>query len=313
MQTASSVGLSGRSQKTTKARIQGVLKSDEVVDANVTTTGTMTNPQEKMAFTVYDSLGNQHTLNFGFSKVAETLAVPANGATPATPGTQTWAVTVQPSPDVTSYDAVYSSTSAGGAGNAPGLQIVFDENGNPLTINGTNNASPANNAPPLTINWNSSAAASVVSLDFGNIGERNGLRVVGSQYDVSQPVVVDGHGPGKYKNTTFTQDGYLVANFDNGDPAYYGKIALAMFPAQDNLLEQTGGVYLPTPESGSYSLHFTNQGGTGSISPGTYEESTIDTTEEFTALIVDQQLYTANLKGISAIDDMLKALAQLGR
>lgn len=313
MKTASTAGLSGRSKPTTTAKVAGILKSTETVDPTVNATGSMGDPKirEKMAFTVFDSLGVEHTLNFLFAKVAEQAADPLLG----TPGSQTWTVTVEALPltEASSYNDIYLSTHHLGAGNTPGVQIVFDENGAPKSINGGTVGPPTNNAPPLVINWATSAAPSIVEIDFGNIGEKSGLRVIGSQYDLTQPIKTNGNGPGKYQGTTFTKDGFLVANYDKGDPEKYGKIALATFPAINNLLEQTGGVYLATPESGNYILNFPNQGGVGAINPGTYEGSTIDTTEEFTSLIVDQQLYTANLKGISIIDEMLRALAQLGR
>lgn len=290
--TASSTGLSGKTQVTTQATIMGSL------DARAAINDSTTKP-----LTIFDSLGIEHTILLQFTKISETLA---NTGPPPVAASQSWAITAQPSPEVVAYDARYGATTP-----ANGMTIVFGDTGNPISINGANAAAPANNTPALTINWNSTAAPSTIALNFGNIAQSNGL-ILGSQYEMTKTIIADGRGAGKYLNTTIDGNGILSAVYDNGLTEPYAKVPLAQFADPDQLLEASGGIYIPTTDSGNYTLHYANSGGVGGIASGSYEESMIDTAEEFTSLIVLQQLYQANLKGISAIDDMLKALSRIG-
>lgn len=286
--TASSRGLSGKAQATTIAEISGALYASEVIG------GSTSKPIQ-----VFDSLGIEHTVNFTFTKTAQTLA---SAGPPPVAATQTWTITPQASPDVVSYDATYTG----------GMTIVFDDTGVPLTINGANAAPPTNNAPALTINWNSTAAPSTIALNFGNIGQNNGISL-SSNYDMSRLVETDGRPSGRYNFTTIDVNGLMSAHYDNGLIEAYAKIPLAIFEDADQLLETPGATYQPTSGSGDYLLTYANSGGTDGIASGSYEQSDADTTDEFTSLIIYQQLFQANLKGISVIDDMLKALVAIGR
>jgi len=269
LQTASSAGLSGNPVASTTATIKGVLSATA-----------LPGDAKQITMSVYDSLGIQHNLNITYTKTANP---------------NEWGLTIT-SPDATAIGAPYDI--------APGMLIQFDANGNPALINGAPGA-----APPLTINWTSAANPSTIAMDFGAIGSTAGLRAVGDNksYDFPPPTV-DGRGAGKYKQTTIDKEGYMWATYDNGFTERYARIPLATFPDANKLTEQTGGSFITSPDSGVARLTFTNEGTAGGIQAGSLEESTIDTAEVFTDLIVDQQRYTADLRGISTIEEMLKAL-----
>ncbi len=269
LETASSANLSGNPTATTSATIKGVLASD----AGVGTT-------KSMIMSVFDSLGVDQVITLNFQK------------TSATP--MEWTVTAT-SPNAATIAAPYDT----------GMVIRFDgATGNPQLINGAAAA-----APNLAITWSTAAVASNLTMNFGAIGGTDGMRSFGTakSYDLPQPIV-NGMKAGKYIKTSIDDKGYMWATFDNGDTRRYARIPLATFPDVNKLVEQTGGSFTATGDSGNYALNFSNEGTAGGIRANSLEESTIDTAEVFTDLIVDQQRYTADLRGISTIEEMLQAL-----
>jgi len=231
-----------------------------------------------MIMSVYDSLGVAQTVTLNFTK---TSAIPNE-----------WTVTAA-TPNALTIGAPYDT----------GMVIRFDGNGNPSQING------GAAAPNLAITWNSAANPSTVAMNFGTIGGTNGLRSFGDEksYDLPQPIV-DGMKAGKYQRTSIDDQGYMWATFDNGDTRRYARIPLVTFPDANKLVEKTGGSFVTSGDSGNYTLNFVNEGTAGGIRSASLEESTVDTAEVFTDLIVDQQRYTADLRGISTIEEMLQAL-----
>ncbi len=275
--TASSQGLSGNQIASSTVTLNGINLSSTAAQNTVVT----------VPCQIWDSLGVSHTVNLNFTKSAMAPA--------------TWTVVAAPTADVTSFSAPYDT----------GMNIIFDNNGNIASINGASVIPPANNAPQLTITWANTAAAGVLSMDFGQIGNGIGIKASGTTADTSTPPVVDGRGAGKYIETVIDQqEGQLIASFEGGDRLIYGKIPLATFKDTNQLLEQSGGVFLPTTDSGTSIIDFAGKGRNGSLLTSQLEASTIDSAAAFTGLIVEQQRYTTNLKCISTVQEMLSALTR---
>lgn len=235
---------------------------------------------------VIDSLGVSHQVTFTWTK---TQAAP-----------QQWTVTAA-SPDAAAISAPYNG----------GMVVQFDANGNPASINGATTAPPANNAPNLQITWNSPAAVSTLTVSMGTIGNADGVRAVGTTPN-SNGVTTDGRTSGRLDGV-FIEDatGLIYAKYDNGNNVPFAKIPLAMFNNANGLIESTGGVYSATNDSGPYQLTASGQNGAGGILSSKTEESTIDATEQFTRIIVDQTNYQSNAKVVSIINEMQKATTQM--
>ncbi|WP_010298874.1 flagellar hook-basal body complex protein [Candidatus Odyssella thessalonicensis] len=269
LQTANTKSLSGNPIASATCAMSGLLSAQAA-----TPTTKVTN------MSVYDSLGVLHTLNLTFTQISTTPTLQWGLSVTTADGTVT-----------APYDT------------APGMTIDFDSAGLPTLFNGA--ASPP---PNLDITWTSTAAApSSIAMNLGTIGQKDGLRCVGSATELTQPTV-DGRGAGKYLQTSIDSDGFMTATFDNGTSQKYARIPLATFANANQLVEQTGGSFTATDASGSYILNFPKLGQAGAINAASLEESTIDAASVFTDLIVDQQRYTANLRGISTIEEMLQAL-----
>lgn len=233
---------------------------------------------------VIDSLGVSHQVTFTWTK------------TQSTP-TQQWTVTAA------STDAVPAT--GVGAPYAGGMVVEFDANGNPTSFGG------GVAVPPLSITWNSPAAASNLAVSMGTIGNPDGVRAVGNTPN-SNAVTTNGRTSGRL-DSVFVEDktGLIYAKYDNGASVPFAKIPLAMFNNANGLLESTGGVYTATNDSGPYQLTVSGQNGAGGILSSKTEESTIDATEQFTRIIVDQTNYQGNAKVISIINEMQKATTQI--
>lgn len=275
LQTANTKSLSGNPIASASCTMSGLLSAQ----ALPTTPPAL--PTKVTNMSVYDSLGVLHTLTLTFTQIT------------TTPPNLQWGLSIT-TPDGT-VGAPYDT--------APGMTIDFDSSGLPTLFNGSPTL-----PPPLDITWTSTAAApSNIAMNLGTPGQKDGLRCVGSATELTQPTV-DGRGAGKYLQTSIDNDGFMTATFDNGTSQKYARIPLATFADANQLVEQTGGSFTATDASGPYTLNFPKIGQAGAINAASLEESTIDAASVFTDLIVDQQRYTANLRGISTIEEMLQAL-----
>ena len=237
--------------------------------------------------TIYDSLGAAHVINYTWTKQSETAGA-----------SQTWRVVVNGGADLNTVGTPYDT----------GIDVVFDGTGKISSIAG--DPTPGAGAPALNLTWNNPAAASNISVNIGTVGNTDGVVAVGDKY-VPSPIKKDGMVPGEFDYLTFSKDGFVTASFTNGETRIIGRVPVATFPAQNGLLEQTGNVYMPTAKSGDMVILFPTESNAGEMIPGTVEASTIDHGDVFTDMIVDQRRYTANLRSIKTIDEMLNAVEKM--
>lgn len=261
--------------------------------ANLPATTPVGGPAITFPTTVYDSLGLVHSINIVCTKVAQTNGV-----------SQTWNVQVQTTEPGVTVTGIYNNPAA------TAMPVVFGTTGVPLSINGASAAPPANNAPPLVINWADAAASSNIAIDFGSIGEADGLTSIGNTFYQGQETK-DGVSLGSLTGIQIGADGLVVASFNNGSQLTFAKIPLATFNNVNGLVEASGNVYTASLESGTYRLQFPGTGNAGTIVPSALEQSTIDTASVYTDMLVDEKRYIANVKGIQVVNTILDALASI--
>jgi flagellar hook-basal body protein len=152
-----------------------------------------------MNITVYDDLGIDHNLEMSFVKV----------------NTNTWAVELYSSdPRHLAEGARIDGLVASG---------VVEFNGD-----GTLKAISSSLADTVTIDWANGASTSNIKFNLGNagdmpgtigatsIGDCSGLRQFGADYDI--PFFdQNGRSPGLFITTETDQNGYLIADYSNGD------------------------------------------------------------------------------------------------
>ena len=131
-----------------------------------------------------------------------------------------------------------------------------------------------------------------------------------SAYNVNS-ISSDGIAFGTKTGISIDANGYVSANYSNGQVKKIYQIPLATFNSENLLQETTGDVYQQTTGSGTYYLRQADTGGAGQLVPSAVEGSNVDIATEFSKMIIDQQAYSANSKVISTADQMLTTLLQI--
>ena len=159
----------------------------------------------------------------------------------------------------------------------------------------------------------SSAAAGVsdqsVQFDLGTVGSPNGLNQNDGLFSVQDDT--DGAVFGEVIGTTVREDGTVSANFDNGISRDIFQVPLATFNNPNDLTPGNGGVFTQNVESGNPGFSLPGTNGSGTLAPGSLEQSTVDLAAEFSDLIVNQRGFSANARVISTSDEILQELTSI--
>ena len=118
----------------------------------------------------------------------------------------------------------------------------------------------------------------------------------------------NGVGAGLLDSVSIDSEGFVVANFNNGDTQKLYKIPLAKFANPDGMLAKNGNIFIQTINSGEVNLKSPGEGGVGTLSPSSLEASNTELSEELTDMIVAQRAYQASSKVITTTDELLDDL-----
>lgn len=262
---------------------------DGLVEGTVDQTYDPSNTQKSMAsgsvtphfsrnVTIFDSLGTAHSFQMAFLKT----------------GTNTWATEL--------YAITASEVSGVTDGQVTSGNLTFKGDGTLSSID-------AALSTPLTINWSTGADASTVTLDLGTVNLADGVRQFDASYNI-EFVEQNGVAAGQFNGVTVDEDGFVIANFSNGETKRIYQLPIVVFANDQGLTSKSGNVYASSSASGTANLKKSGQGGAGSIVSGSLEGSTSDISEELTNLISAQFIYNGNATNISIIRDMLQELNQ---
>ncbi len=154
------------------------------------------------------------------------------------------------------------------------------------------------------IDW--SNGADLQDIDFNMAG----FTQFSGQYNVISSAQ-NGAELGLRTGVSIDEDGFVVAQFSNGQSSKLFKLAIATFANENGLTELSGNVYRESDSSGSFNLREANQGSAGGIASGSLEASNVDLADEFSKMIVTQRAYSSNTKVINTADQMLEELLRL--
>ncbi|HUN65407.1 MAG TPA: flagellar hook protein FlgE [Bacteroidota bacterium] len=236
-----------------------------------------TGDQASSSVTVYDSLGNQHTLTVTFTKSA-------------TANQWTWTADV-PSP---------SSITAGGSGT-----VTFN-------ADGTMQSFTYDSGTSLAISPGNGAAAMSVALDTGSAGVFSGITQTQGASNVS-PREQDGYASGSLNGISIDQNGQIQGNFSNGTVQTLGQVMIAEFNNPQGLLRTGDNLYDVTGNSGLPVINSPADASNSKIVPGGLEQSNVDLADEFTEMIMAQRGFQANAKVITTSDEFLNDVVNLKR
>jgi flagellar hook protein FlgE len=264
----------------------------EVQQPAATTTFSMTanlDSEATSAFpatvSVYDSLGASHNVTITFTQTApETWTYSA--ALPA--ADFTGGVAPAPLSGTLIFDANGNLLSiAQGAGAAQNFGTAAgDITGIPLSFSGL-----ADGAATLNLNWNLSGSGSTANI---------------SQVDETSAVsgtTANGNAAGVCTGFTIGSDGTVTATYTSGTQIV-GRVALANMTNLQGLDMMGNGDYQTTLASGTATVGASGTGGLGNIQDSALEDSNVNISSEFSALIIAQRGFEADSKAVTTFDQV---------
>jgi flagellar hook protein FlgE len=154
------------------------------------------------------------------------------------------------------------------------------------------------------INWGNGSNLQNIDIDISGFTQYSGnYNVVSTDQD--------GAALGLRTGVSIDKDGFVIAQFSNGESSKLYKLPIATFANPNGLIAKNGNVYQQSDASGAYNLREAGQGAAGTVESGTLESSNVDLADEFSRMIITQRAYSAGTKIISTADQMLQDLLQL--
>ncbi len=233
------------------------------------------------SMTLYDSLGNAHQAQIFFSNTAT--------------GWQWHAMT----------------DGSGLTGTPPGLTVIangtlaFDTQGRLTAVTQASNFNPLNavNPQPLTFNFGDPLPPGTGLAGLTQFSGGSATTFIGQ----------DGFASGQLSSIRIDPSGTISGVFTNGQTRVLGQVAVAGFPAPDELQRAGGNLFALTPSAGQPVIGAPGDGGRASIAPGSLEQSNVDIAEQFVRMISAQRAFEANSKTITTADQLLSELIAMKR
>jgi flagellar hook protein FlgE len=258
----------------TTTKVDAVLNLDSGSTVPVTTPFNMADPttyNSSTAVSVYDSLGNSHTLQTFYVKTSANNwnVFAANDGTPIG--------YVPPAVPVKVGSLVFATD--GSLVPAPPFSV-------PITV-GTGATSPF-----------------AVNVDY------TGTSQYGSSFSVNA-LKQDGYTSGRLAGFSISADGTIVGRYTNGQSATLGQVVLANFTNPNGLQSLGNNLWADTAASGAPLVGTPNSGSLGVLQSSAVEDSNVDLTAQLVNMITAQRTYQANAQTIKTQDQVLQTLVNL--
>ncbi len=235
------------------------------------------------AVTIFDSLGNSHTLSIKFEHVDNNR--------------WSWSVSVP-------------TTSGTLSPNAFG-EIYFDANGQIQSIwQAGNQVTTTPPTPQITFTPATGAEVQLIDLDFGK-----GTAGV-TQTNLSSQIAAlsqNGSASAALSNLNIDQYGNIIGIFSNGNSLKLAQIMVATFKNLNALVSVGDNMYNVAANSGDPRIDTPGENSVTTIQSGALEQSNVDLSEEFTKMIISQRGFQANARVITTADTMLQEITNLIR
>jgi len=231
-------------------------------------TGTQT-----MSTTVYDGLGNEHSLLVDFTQTGEGQ----------------W-----------DYEAKFADGESITGGSATGT-LNFDEAGQ-IDGNGNFNIEfdPGNGASNTNFEVNLGGAEGT---DFTQYSGANTAKVLSQ----------DGYTQGSLVDVRINGDGRVQGVYNNGQNQDLAQLALGDVQNEAGLEMVGGGRFRATSAAGEVFVDSADNMANSNIRSGALEGSNVDLAQEFTEMITSQRAYQSSARVISTSDEMLTEAVNLKR
>ncbi len=243
-----------------------------------------TSYNDSTASTVFDSLGNSHTLVTYFVKVA----APANTWNAHT--TADGVATTTPGPTAITFSSTGTVTAASLAV-ASAIPGSFAPLAPPI--------------PPALIPSIANGAAPVaITMDY------SGATQFGSNFSIST-LTQDGFTSGRLAGFNIGGDGIILGRYSNGQSKKLGQVALVNFTNPNGLQSLGGNAWAESATSGQPLPGAPGTSSLGVLQSSAVEDSNTDLTAELVNMITAQRYYQANAQTIKTQDQVLQTLVNL--
>ena len=257
--------------------------------------------QSSTSATVYDSLGESHTLSTYYVKrdnnqwdVYATFDGDEIDMTP------TGTATASPDASVNGY---------------AGLRVEFLGNGDPDVAAGQNTFDPGsidlsgNNVdgdPYL----NNGADAQTIQFNFQDLTGTKTPTQFASDFE---PTALDQDGStvGRLTNVDIDKSGLIAATYSNGDVQYLGQVAIVRFANEQGLTQIGGTKWRESIDSGEPLSGEANTGTFGGIESSALENSNVNLTKELVDLITAQRNFQANSRSLEVNNTINQTILQI--
>lgn len=143
-----------------------------------------------------------------------------------------------------------------------------------------------------------------VNLDY------TGTTQFGSSFSVNS-LNQDGYSSGRMTGFNIGADGTIVGRYTNGQSATLGQVVLADFTNPNGLQALGNNLWAETATSGAALVGVANSGRLGVLQSSAVEDSNVDLTAELVNMITAQRVYQANAQTIKTQDQVLQTLVNL--
>jgi flagellar hook protein FlgE len=286
-----------------------VASTSATFDANLPSSAANNFTSSASTIQLYDALGNTHDMNFVWTKQSSnnwdvTVTVKGAGG-PSGSGSKDLTETI---PFVfnssTNIGSLASITSGGSVSGSGGKGI-----GNYTVVD---NSHAAENKAQVSFNLNfggfGAGTTQSLTLNFGDYNLPDGLTQFADTDVTVSSFSQNGLPQGSFTNLSIDKNGLVSLNYNNGSLKTIAQVPIVQFYAQDQLQRVSGGVYEATLASGTARYSPAGISGAGTIAANSLESSNVDIAGQFTNMIEAQQIYSANAKTITTIDNMLNTI-----
>jgi flagellar hook protein FlgE len=244
--------------------------------------------------TVFDSLGQQHTIVFTF--------------TPNGPGSGNWNVTAS-SPDLNGNPTLTPTAGATLTFNSNGQltggsAITINTGGNAWLIPGTTTTSNAGTGQNINLNLNDAAVGALTSFAAPTATSSQGSPL---------GTTIPGNSAGFFKSFTVGQDGIIRGTYSNGTTKVLGQIELATFTNPSGLTRIGQNDWDVSSNSGQANIANPGSGASGNTVQGNIETSNVDLANELAQVILAQRGFQANSRLVTTSDEMLQDVVAMKR
>lgn len=245
------------------------------------------------ALSIYDSLGNPHTLTMYFVKGSATGQWNMYGNVDGT-GMNSSDVPNLTTPISLQFGTDGQLTSVNGSPAPFKTGLSIDLNAVATDLQTVNPATPNNGAgSPLTFN-----------LDL------TGTTQYGASFATNR-LLQDGYSSGNLAGLNIGNDGVIQGRYSNGQTRNIGQMVLANFDNPNGLQSVGGNQWIETSVSGQPTVDAPGSGRLGQVQSNAVEESNVDLTSELVKMITQQRDYQANAQTIKTQDQIMQTIVNL--